>query len=457
VRELIRGAFVSVAVAAGFFAAFVAAALWLPQDQRTIRRHVVAAIVDGTFSAQFTYGPFGGLVWPRHTMDCALASMMIAPATGPVDAVGNRMPAVDTSWHDPRVPDTLDCQALVRAIPELGAGYGDVEYRPVDRYIMGVRVFARTMLSAMPLDTAARVMRGGAFILLGAIGLLALWKLRTTKGRARLLPAGYVCIAVCLTLLYGVHYFDATFFFAPPDYVHFIFILISLAFPLARMRPTSLALYAANYGSLTAIFETLTGGIPFGLAMLPLLLALGFEDDWRTYLMRTIQLWAAFCIAVLVCFAIKRIFTAAFLSDQESFINFLFYRMYGEPAAASGTRLSLGFVLAAYRTWSKLIAFGSANIGTGLVLAALGVFVVQTGRTRKQPWTTGRPILLACWLGVATLIVWAAAFLNHTAIHPYFMARLLVIPVIGAVVLLLSLWISRPPGAGTTDHLPAAA
>ena len=41
-----------VAVAACFFAAFVAAALWLPQDQPTIRRHIVAAVLDGTFNTR---------------------------------------------------------------------------------------------------------------------------------------------------------------------------------------------------------------------------------------------------------------------------------------------------------------------------------------------------------------------------------------------------------------------
>ncbi len=437
---LIRAVVLSVLVAACFFAAFVAAALWLPRDQDAIRRHVVAAIVDGTFNARFTYGPFGGLVWPRHTMDCALASMMIAPPAGRlVDAVSNRMPAVDHSWHDTRVPETLDCQALARAIPELGAGYGDVQYRPVDRYIMGVRVVARALLSAMPLELAARVLRGAAFALLGALGLLALWKWRNPAPAAsRLVPAAYLVITGCLALLYGVHYFDATLFFAPPDYVHFIFIIISLAAPLAHMRARSLALYAASYGSLTAIFETLTGGIPFALALLPLLLALGFEGNWRAYLAKVIQLWLAFCVAVLASFVIKRGFTSAFLDSEESFLHLLFYRMYGAPVAASGTQLTLGYVLAAYRAWSKLIALGSANIGTGLVLAALGVFAVQTWRIRRLPWSADHTLLAACWLGVAVLMVWCAAFLNHAAVHPYFMARLLVIPVIGAMVLILA-------------------
>ena len=41
------------------------------------------------------------------------------------------------------------------------------------------------------------------------------------------------------------------------------------------------------------------------------------------------------------------------------------------------------------------------------------------------PGVAPTTILLACWLGVAALLVWATAFLNHTAVHPYFMARLL--------------------------------
>jgi hypothetical protein len=433
-KDLFRGAIISVATAACFFAAFIAAALWLPQDQSAIRLHIVVAVLDGTFTARPNYGPLGATVFPRHTLDCTLANMMLAPPTGRLaDAISNRHVALNRSWSDARVPATTDCQGLARAIPELGAGYGDVQYIASDRYILGVRVVGRVLLSLMSFDAMANLLRGISFALLGGLGALALLRLRAAPGAAsRRFATGYLIITLCLALLYGVHYFDAMLYFAPPDHVHFSFIIISLLMPLARMRVTALALYAASYGSLIAIFESLTGGIPFALALLPLLLALGFEGDRHDYLTRLFLLWGAFCIAVVTCFALKKIMAIAFLGDQESFASLLFYRMFGAPLPESGTTLTLGYLLSSYRRWSSLIGLGSPNLGTVLVLGSLAVLAVESWRTRDAPTSA---ILLGCWLGVAALLVWAVVFLNHTAVHPYFMARLLVIPVTGATIL----------------------
>jgi hypothetical protein len=453
-KALIRGAIISVAAAACFFAAFVALALFLPQNQATIRRHIASAVEEGDFNKQYGYGPFGSIVWPRHTLDCVLANMMLAPHAGRLgDAISNRNVALNLSWSDPRVPATTDCQGLARAIPELGPGYGDVRWISNDRYILGVRVVGRVLLSAMPFDTMARLLRGIAFALLGVLGALALWKLRVAPdGASRRFAAGYLVIAACLALLYGVHYFDATLYFAPPDYVHFIFIAISLLALLARMRRAALALYAASYGSLIAIFESLTGGIPFALAMLPLLLALGFAGSRRDYFVRLVLLWGAFCVAVVTCFALKKLIVIAFLGDQESFASLLLYRMFGAPIPESGTRLTLGYLLSSYHRWSSLIALGSSNLGTALVLAALALFAAESWRTRNASMS---PILLSCWLGVAVLLVWAIAFLNHTAVHPYFMARLLVIPVIGAAILVMYRLVVISVHADNGSHLPA--
>ena len=200
-----------------------------------------------------------------------------------------------------------------------------------------------------------------------------------------------------------MHYFDATLYFAPPDHVHFVFITISLLAPLARMRPVALALYAASYGSLIAIFESLTGGIPFALAMLPLLLALGFSSDRRDYFTRLFLLWGTFCVAVITCFVLKKIVVIAFFGDQESFASLLFYRMFGAPLPESGTTLTLGYLLSSYRRWSSLIGFGSPNLGTVLVLGSLAVLAVESWRTRSTPsrdpaWPAGSASR-SCWSG----------------------------------------------------------
>jgi len=441
-KELIRGAVICVITAGCFFATFIAVALLVPQDQQRIRRHIMLAIEQGAFSTQRWYGPFGTIIWPRHTLDCVLAGMMLAPSGGRmIDALSNRYILPNLSWRDTRVAATLDCQSMVRAIPELGDGYGAVQFERTDRYILGVRVLGKILLGLMPFDAMVQLIRAIAFALLAVLGLLSFARLRNARrgGEPVFRATAYLIITACLTLLYGVHYFDATLYFAPLDYTHFAFIIISLLVPLARMRPAALAIYAASYGSLVAIFESLSGGIPFALAMMPLLLALGFTGERWEYFRRLFVLWGGFCIAVVTCFALKKGVAVLFLGDEESFLSLLFYRMQGAPLEESATKLTLGYLLSVYRRWASLIAFGSSNLGTALVLAALGVLAAESWRSRRAG---APPILLACWLGIAALLIWAAAFLNHTAVHPYFMARLLVIPVIGALVLIAARWLA---------------
>src|SRR4051794_3829992 len=91
-KAAIRGAIISVVAVVCFFAAFIAAALWLPQDQATIRRHIVAAVLDGTFNARPSYGPLGATVFARHTLDCTLANMMLAPPAGPLPPWSTKPP-----------------------------------------------------------------------------------------------------------------------------------------------------------------------------------------------------------------------------------------------------------------------------------------------------------------------------------------------------------------------------
>jgi hypothetical protein len=430
-----------VATAAACFAVLVTLALSLPQDQQTIRRHIVDAIVSGELNAQTSIGPVQTFTVHRHTFNCLLFNMMLAPDSDRLtDAISNRMVAVEPGANDARVPPFPDCQALLRALPELGGtGAKFIQY---DRYILGMRVLGRALLSAASVETLRHVLLGKSYLLLAAIAAVALYRFtRASDAVERARAAGYAAIAACLALFYGAHYFDATLIFAPMDWVQFGFILASLVWPLADMRPATLALYSASYGSLIATFEFMTGGIPLALALLPLLLALGFRGERSAYFGKLIRLWSCFCIAVIASFVIKKVFTILFLGDTDNFIANLLYRTYGQFDATADAHYSVSYLAIAYYRASALIGWGSSRLGAALVIAALAAIAFLAWRKTGSP--SNLHVRRACWLSLLALTAWIAVFLNHTILHAFFMARLLVIPVIAAAVLLVTAAILR--------------
>ena len=433
-------AFTSVATAALFFGLFVAMAIWAPQDHQTIRRHLVEAIQNGDMAAASNLGPVRTFTIYRAAFDCILFSMMLAPVQGNRwDAVGNRMVAPHPEGRDPRVAPYADCQALVRALPELGGI--DPSFTQYDRYVLGTRVLGRILLSAVPLPIMRVVLLGTAYALLALIGFVALRRLATTSDPVtRERAAGHAAIAASLGLCFGAHFFDATLNFGPMDCVQYLFVLISLICPLAGMRRTGLALYGASYGSLIAIFEFLTGGIPLALALLPLLLALGYREDRMAYLGKLITLWGCFCVAVVATFVIKKLYAVAFLGDTENFIALLLHRTYGSVHESGSAAYSLPYFIAEYYRASALIGWGSSKFGALLVVTSLAVIAGATARRSRLPSC----LLIGGWLSLAALASWIVVFLNHTILHAFFMGRFLVIPVIVAATLMATSLIYRP-------------
>jgi hypothetical protein len=434
IRSLIPAALISVAMAAVFFALFAAAAIFAPQDQQAIRRHLIEATASGELAAQTAIGPTQTFPMYRSGNDCFLLGMMLAPAgSRPAEALSNRVVATGPPAPDARVPPYPPCEALLRALPELGGtGAQFVEY---DRYILGMRVLGRVLLSVTSLASMRHMLAGTSYALLGLIGLAALWRFARARGDAeqRTRAAGYLAIAVALALFYGVNFFDATLNFGPLDDVQFVFILASLLWPLGDMRPAGLAIYAGSYGSLIAIFEFLSGGIPLALALLPLLLALGSRGDRSAYLAKLVTLWSGFCIAVIATFAIKKIYTIAFLGDSESFIATLLHRTYGGLDETADARYSATFVAMTFYRASALVGLGSSRIGASLVFVSLATVAIMTWRRARLPSDLLVP---ACWLALFAVGIWYAVFLNHAILHASFMARLLIVPIIAAAVLI---------------------
>ena len=107
----------------------------------------------------------------------------------------------------------------------------------------------------------------------------------------------------------------------------------------------------------------------------------------------------------------------------------------------------IAYLIRIYYSWSRLIGWGSSVFGAILVgsgLVALVYSTIRVAMLRRAAGMRVPPQLLGCWLGVGFLIAWVATFWNHTLIHPFFMGRILVVPVMCGAVALVALCRTLP-------------
>jgi hypothetical protein len=448
-RDFLRAFLAGAATAVVLFAVLFAVALWAAQRQEIARRHLADALAAGMLHQRAAVGPLDNHPAPNLIYDCIIFNMIGTTADHlVVSAMSNRWVGSDSPVNDPRAPADPFCQSLLRAFPELRAdGWDRIQVLQYDNYILGMRVLGRLLLSFMPANAIGRLLLGTGYGLLAMIGLLALYRLaRSPPGSAaRPRAAGYLVIAGCFAAFYGFSYFGPTLNFGLLDSTHFAFILISLFVPLGAMRPVGLAVFAAAYGSLVAMFEFLTGGIPIALALLPLLLGLGFAANRRAYFTKLTVLWGSFCLAVVLSFALKKQLAVLLLGDTTSFLGPLATRMQGTleslpgsiGAGASQLDIFMSQV-ALYRTTVRNIGGGSARLGAALVIAALSTMLIVAWRNRRSLWSFDRPIRPASLLSLGALLAWIAVFFQHTVMHPFAQARLLIIPILAAGTLAVS-------------------
>ena len=143
------------------------------------------------------------------------------------------------------------------------------------------------------------------------------------------------------------------------------------------------------------------------LALLPLLLALGYRGERPTYLVKLVTLWGSFCIAIIATFVIKKIYTSAFLGDSESFIATLLHRTYGGLNENMDAHYSATFVATTYYRASALVGLGSSRIGASLVLMSLAIIAIMTWRRARSRCDLLVP---ACWLALLAIGLWYAVF-----------------------------------------------
>lgn len=315
------------------------------------------------------------------------------------------------------------CQALRGFVGgDKAAGRTGIWYH---QYIHGHTMLARWLLPVLPVEAIRNLYHTLQSLLVLAGILVAMTGLARRKRPTESLF--WLIVFLAFSRWFGLESYGQSLGHAPSDAVILAYLLFLVA-GAARggiARRTSL-IAAAIFGSLTAIFEFLTGGIPLGLAIivggLPFALAETTPHDVRD---RVIEAAAAFCFAVAACLAFK-ILLALWVFGIDSF---------RESAAQLAVRMGVGTetIDIGPLKMAKSLTKGLNSLAAGMHVLAGAMLVTAAGfgawgarvlLRSGDPQLRSRAIhLIASNLvivGMLTLL-W-----QHTIIHAWFMDRIFV-------------------------------
>jgi hypothetical protein len=464
VADMIRGLITGVAVAMLSMTALFAVNFALTQiPPEHYRRVVLQALESGTL-ATVTHLPFAPSkdIYPFGGNDCLILGALVMPRDAPLKAsVSPRLPLpgeeIDSA---PGYPAAALCRGLAATMTALARNPAADQFPPPSyyhRYIHGDTTVAALLLATMSFAAATTTLLAACYAMIAAITLVALFRLRTGDPTERRRAGAFLIIAATLACFYGVPVFDRSFSFAPTDMVVFAFILYGLLQPLGAIPLHRLVLAAAVFGSLIAILEFLTGGVPLGLATLIALIGLGRAPDWPTLRNRVGVGTAAFAAALIICFGYKLLAVATVFGTNEVsiFLETLGQRMGGsveanlsESAKAALaayhinpqwldanilTRVAFAGVMLIYSSF--FLGWGSHLLGAAIVLLPTPLLLALACSAyrdrRMSPLARERLALAAAG---AVPVVWYVLFANHTILHSSYMVRPLALNVALCVV-----------------------
>jgi hypothetical protein len=453
IKRLIQIAAISMAVAVVAMAAmFAFSILVFGQGQSGVRAALERAIDDGSINVTGRVAPWSLLPlgqrsgWPMYMHECLIWSSLIVPGMD-AKALSLRTAGVRPAERDidKRAPANPDCQAVLQILRPT-AGQPQPTPFPYDRYIMAQRALAQLLLSHLSVNTS-RILIQTATYAAFLIALVLAWRRRAIAAAV---------VSAMLLLFYGLSFYSGAIYFAALDITHAIFIIAAVLMPLGTASIMACAVAGALYGAYVAQFEILSGGIPLGLAIIALLVG-STAPHARAFVRNTSTIVMAFCAAIVFCFAIK-LGVASLAEGANLFAQHtpaLFRRLRGSIYRETPPQLlklyaeyaeyplgQIAYLIRIYYPWSRLIGWGSSVFGAILVASGLVALIYSTVRVAMLRRAAGMhmpPQLLGCWLGIGFLIIWVAIFWNHTLIHPFFMGRILVIPVMCGAVALVAL------------------
>ena len=412
-----RGIAVAVPAALLLFALFYAAnRASLGQALAVDEAHVRAAYASGALQDQDWIAGDTGI--GRHQYNDCLILYMAIDQQAPADRL-----AASPIKPVQRGTETM-CQALRHYVGstatngDKAAGRTGIWYH---QYIHGHTMLARWLLPHLSVEAIRDLYHTAQTLLVLAGILVAMSALARRRRPAESLF--WLILFLAFSRWFGLESYGQSLGHAPADAVVLGYMLF-LAAGAARggIGPRSSLAAAAIFGSLTAIFEFLTGGIPLGLAIviggLPYALRDTTPDHVRD---RVIEAAAAFCAAVAACLAAK-ILLALGVFGLESF---------RETSAQLGVRMGM----AGENDFGPLVAIkklvkGLGALAAGMHVLAGAILAVAAGfglwgarvllRSDDAVLRQRSFLLLASNAAILAMLV---LLWQHTIVHAWFMER----------------------------------
>jgi hypothetical protein len=410
-------------------------------DRKEIGAKLEAANAQQAFTQTWAKGT--GRAIPRFGgNDCLMLGALLQNYPSRLaETISARIPPADAQpparAGDPTIPA---CLQLIAALER--PDHADPNAIYYHRYLHGQRVFAAPALAVVSPEALGWIALLLNVVCLLSVLLPALRNWRAGDWRQR----GFAAIAATLLLLDGLWLFGIYFSFGLSDLVLAAFLAYAYHRGIAHAPERAFAVAVALFGAATAILEFLTGGIPFGLALLLGIVALDGPPDRKALLRRTFHGTTIFALAILLTFAIKLALVMLFV-DPNALADFrggLSTRVGSSFVAnlppqeiawvsALGIEVSsldrnwlyaVLYMLARLGYATFVIGYGSPAVGMAIMggaVLATGVLLIR--RTRALNSAVARTRLLILSASAMVVPVWSVVFLSHTLLHAIWMVR----------------------------------
>lgn len=413
-----------------------------------VHRQGIAAKLEAANAQQAyrqTWSTWTGRAIPRFGgNDCLILSTLLQNYPSRLaEAISARIPPADAQpparAGEPTIPA---CLQLIAALERRDHADPDAVY--YHRYLHGQRVFA-----ALALAVISPQALGWITLVLNAMLLFSVLVPAMRRSQARdswRRQRGFAAIAATLLLLDGLWLFGIYFSFGLSDLVLSAFLAYAYHRGAARAPEPAFATAVALFGAATAILEFLTGGIPFGLALLLGIVALDGPADRDALLRRAIHGTIIFALVILLTFAIKIALVMLFVDPNaladfrgglstrvgNSFVANLppqeiaWVSAFGIDVASleHNWAFAVLYMVARLGYATFVIGYGSPILGMVIMGAALvttGALLIQ--RMRRSTDEIARTRLLVLFASALVMPAWSIIFLSHTLLHAIWMVR----------------------------------